>query len=308
MKPIKRALVLSGGGAKGAYEAGAILGLLERRAELGDFGGWDAFLGVSVGAINATWMAQAEDQLAESLRLIKLWENLRQDDVATRSWAGALGLLWNPSLEDTAPLRCTVDELLGQVIHPLAIFAVDLCSGETHAWTGDASREELLEGIMASAAAPILYPPVRRVGPLALPENAGEASPSRVAVYSDGGLADVTPLGAAIAMGAEVIDVVLVESRKLPPWDPEPDRVWNVAPRQLQVMLQTIVEDDLKVCGLYNELARAGVRADKREVVVNLVRPVEPLAVDSAKFVPADSKIAIARGRQDALAFEPFVL
>src|ERR1700685_103622 len=51
----QRALVLSGGGVKGALEAGAIYHLVvERGCDFGEFSG------VSVGALNAVFLAQAQ--------------------------------------------------------------------------------------------------------------------------------------------------------------------------------------------------------------------------------------------------------
>ena len=67
-----RALVLSGGAAKGAYQVGALkylLGELELK--------YDAVCGTSVGAINAAFLAMfehgKEKECIESLE--KLWKN-----------------------------------------------------------------------------------------------------------------------------------------------------------------------------------------------------------------------------------------
>jgi len=57
-----RALVLSGGGAKGAYEAGLIAGLIEEQGEH-----FDIICGTSIGAINAAFIAQDDTQGLQSL-------------------------------------------------------------------------------------------------------------------------------------------------------------------------------------------------------------------------------------------------
>jgi NTE family protein len=75
------AIVLPGGGARGAYEVGAILKLLpalEARAERVSI-----WCGTSVGAINATVLASlahlpADEQAQHALAV---WERLRKDDV-----------------------------------------------------------------------------------------------------------------------------------------------------------------------------------------------------------------------------------
>src|SRR6476661_3351688 len=74
-------LVLAGGGARGAYEAGALSVLLpelERRGERPSL-----FVGTSVGAINATFLAATQQLPAEQAveRLLDLWRNLRKEEV-----------------------------------------------------------------------------------------------------------------------------------------------------------------------------------------------------------------------------------
>ena len=64
--PSQTALVLGGGGAKGAYEIGAI----EALAELGIQAG--SVYGTSIGALNAAMLAQGDLDAA-----VSLWETLR---------------------------------------------------------------------------------------------------------------------------------------------------------------------------------------------------------------------------------------
>jgi NTE family protein len=77
--PDKAALVLSGGGARGAYEAGVVAGLVEvlgLRPE--DAAPFDVFTGTSVGAINASFLAAYADRGDLAIdRLVALWESLR---------------------------------------------------------------------------------------------------------------------------------------------------------------------------------------------------------------------------------------
>ncbi len=56
-------IVLSGGGARGAYEAGVVAGMVEVLARHGaSRAPFDVFTGTSVGAINATWLATHADR------------------------------------------------------------------------------------------------------------------------------------------------------------------------------------------------------------------------------------------------------
>ena len=70
--PSETALVLGGGGAKGAYEIGA----MEALAELGIRAG--SVYGTSVGALNAAMYAQGDLSRAQ-----ELWENIRLSDVVS---------------------------------------------------------------------------------------------------------------------------------------------------------------------------------------------------------------------------------
>lgn len=70
--PSQTALVLGGGGAKGAYEIGAIAALRELGIEAG------SVYGVSIGALNAAMYAQGDMERAEAL-----WASIRLADLVT---------------------------------------------------------------------------------------------------------------------------------------------------------------------------------------------------------------------------------
>ncbi|MEE8580418.1 MAG: patatin-like phospholipase family protein [Myxococcota bacterium] len=90
----KRAIVLSGGGARGAYEAGVLHYLLEefpRRTGLKPQ--FDIVSGTSVGAIHACFLAGAADLVeGRGRRLLKIWEDLRVDEIFRFTAADMIGL------------------------------------------------------------------------------------------------------------------------------------------------------------------------------------------------------------------------
>lgn len=76
------ALVLSGGGARGAYQAGALRGLYEVCKEAGHFNLFRNLVGVSAGAINAAYLATEMDNLDRATEnLCRLWRGLTATDV-----------------------------------------------------------------------------------------------------------------------------------------------------------------------------------------------------------------------------------
>jgi NTE family protein len=82
-RPPRRALVFSGGGARGAYEAGVVRYLLEELPRrLGRPIRFDILCGTSVGAIHACFLAAtAHEDAARGARLVEFWTSMRIEDV-----------------------------------------------------------------------------------------------------------------------------------------------------------------------------------------------------------------------------------
>jgi predicted acylesterase/phospholipase RssA len=83
------ALALSGGGSKGAYEAGVLWGLTHYDDPTKYT--WDVVSGVSAGSINVggvcLWEVGQEKEMTEWLG--DLWENLVDEDIYTK-WTGGI--------------------------------------------------------------------------------------------------------------------------------------------------------------------------------------------------------------------------
>lgn len=226
-------LVLTGGGARGAYQAGALLAACELAAEVGVRRPFPVLAGTSAGAINAAFLAtRADDMLAGARELWRMWATVHASDVyrtdpITLSRVGArwiselsLGGAWRTDgsngLLDTRPLARLLErdlrldklpELIRSgVLHGLAITLVDYCCGASRtffqghdslrAWQKDRRGGEAtqlqVDHVRASAAIPILFPPVP-LGPH---------------YYGDGSLRNYTPISSATHLGAERVLVV----------------------------------------------------------------------------------------------------
>lgn len=118
----KMGLVLSGGGARGAYQAGVLAAVQEISEQSGVPVKYDFLSGVSAGAINASSLASNADNLKVATEsLAKLWSDVSFEKVfSTDSMTmGKIGLQWmselslggmtgttpGKALMDTAPLR-----------------------------------------------------------------------------------------------------------------------------------------------------------------------------------------------------------
>jgi predicted acylesterase/phospholipase RssA len=246
--------------------------------------------GVSVGSINGAGVAMWGLDAGE--KLVELWYGLDNSKVAVDRFLSPISLAWSPSLMKVDPLRELLCELVDVVMMrnsgiDFSCYAVDICTEEMHCWTQRDEKAVLVEGMMASSMAPIVYPPVHMNGQ----------------VFYDAGIRDVAPIQQAIDAGADEIDVLLPESEDIGPWDADPDRVWNTAPRVLQIMVREIIRSDLRDVERCNELVAAGLHKGKRHIKMNLIRPKKPLPLDARDFDPEGIRKLIDMGYADAKAY-----
>jgi len=75
-------IVLSGGGARGAYQAGSLRALYEVCREAGNLSPFETLMGLSAGAVNAAYLAaEAADLDFATESLCRMWKDLRTKDV-----------------------------------------------------------------------------------------------------------------------------------------------------------------------------------------------------------------------------------
>jgi NTE family protein len=279
-----RALVLSGGAVKGAYEAGVISRWMgEDRVD------YDILCGVSVGAINAAFLCQTPlgRPNKASQALLDLWLRVETSKVH-RSWLpfGPLEALWKPSVFNSEPLQAWIrGELDAKAIagsgRKLRVGCVAWDNGEYHCGTDQ--DENIADWVIASASFPVFLCPVQ-IG-------------SRL--WSDGGLRNVTPLGEAIRLGADEVDIVMCSNPDLPiPWDTDAAAVPGFMMRAIELMGDEVIRSDLQVCGLKNDLVE--LKPQYRKVKVRLVQPTVNLVENSLKFEQPDIQRMIRQGYEDA--------
>ena len=189
----RTAIVMSGGGAKGAFELGAVEYLInEHKVDP------DVIVGVSTGTLNAAILAQGKgpDGLREQVAHLKtLWFDLREDDdIYYTRLGGFIGMLFKAdSLYSNKPLWRRIQDnidprLLRDSGRLLRIGVVDLMSGEYSVIDGRDDR--ILEMIRASASIPVFFNPV----------DVGAAR------FVDGGVRNITPLNAAFDALSELAE------------------------------------------------------------------------------------------------------
>ena len=78
----KTALILSGGGARGAYQVGVLKGLAETLKSIGVENPFRILSGASAGAINTAQLAAATENFETAIeKLVYLWSSLTPEQV-----------------------------------------------------------------------------------------------------------------------------------------------------------------------------------------------------------------------------------
>jgi NTE family protein len=225
------AIVLSGGGARGAYEVGVLKYIFsDFPRETGIKPHFDILCGTSVGAIHIAFLASYIRQIEENIRiLISIWEKMKMETYmkvnfsfifevfrgGKRKSSGEDNInMLKRALFDVSNLNLIISKginweminrnVVDGIIHSVCIFATHIASGITRAFIN--SREIISEWkkdpfmdfkqvafrpehVLASAAIPIIFPPVKIDGEW----------------YCDGGVRLNTPLSPAIRLGADKI-------------------------------------------------------------------------------------------------------
>jgi len=183
------ALVLSGGGTRGAAQ----IGMLQVLTEHGFLP--DRIYGSSVGAVNGVGFAG--DPTSDGVeRMTQIWRGMTRDNIYPQ---GRLHGPWrylqqrdavytNTGLRSVIENGFAMDRLEDAVV-PVEVVATSLSDGHEHWFTVGSA----VEAVLASAAVPAVFPPV---------EIDGER-------FIDGGVVDNVPIRRAIESGATRIVVLL---------------------------------------------------------------------------------------------------
>jgi NTE family protein len=237
---IKRAIVLAGGGARGAYEAGVLSYLLEDLPrELGRPIDFDIVCGTSVGAIHAAFLAATADvEEGRGHALKEIWERLRVDEifqfglrdflripkrmigvrrVARRLHEGQrpdrlYGLLDTQPLErlvlDSIPWRGIRRNLRNDRLEAVCIATTQIATG--HAVIFVEQKERALPDWANQDSVrmqPIRLSPMHALASAAIP-MLFPAVRLGSRYYADGGLRLNTPLAPAVRLGANRVLVI----------------------------------------------------------------------------------------------------
>jgi NTE family protein len=225
----KAALILTGGGARAAYQIG-VLKAVREMLPLPEQNPFPILCGTSAGAINAATLAVFADNFDEAVsNLLEGWETMRahrvyrSDPVAIGRtmlrWLAAMTLVSRSSpasLLDNTPLRDTLSRTLDfarvqENIDNGCLYAVSItCSGyssgqsvsfyqggpDVQAWERTqrigAAMPLRVEHLMASSALPLIFPAVK----------------INREYFGDGTMRQIAPISPALHLGADRVMVI----------------------------------------------------------------------------------------------------
>jgi NTE family protein len=290
------ALILAGGAARGAYEVGVVMHILNDVAkDIGRPVPFDILCGTSVGAINAcTLAAHAEKTLERVDILVQQWKGLRLDQVARPSRSEILGLFGSMLGRKRAPpgpdeIRRGglidprgIEDIVRQVISPggirrnieagrvkaLTVSTTDVSSGRTviflqrkeHTppkWSRDPTISVRATQISPEHAL------ASAAVPLLFPAVRIDGD-----FYCDGGLRQNVPLSPARRLGAD--GLIVVNPRYIPAEQPTVDLARErqrdypgplfLFGKALNALLLDRIDADIDRLNRINLILEAGVR------------------------------------------------
>lgn len=265
-------LILTGGGARAAYQVGVLKAIAELMPEDVKPVPFSIICGTSAGAINAATLACQADNFRQAVaKLLTVWDNFhtykvfrtepRIAFVSGLHWLlsllfGGLGRFTPKSVLDNTPLRDLLQEQLRfqdiqywidrGILHAFSITAAAYYSGysvtfyqghdDIQPWKRTRRigipRPITLDHLMASSAIPILFPAVR-IG---------------YDYYGDGSMGQTAPLSPALHLGADRLLVIGVRNER--PDNPNEIRYRLTPPSLGQIsgyILDTLFMDSLSM-------------------------------------------------------------
>ena len=254
---MSRALVISGGGSKGAFAVGVLKRLFATYPGL-DF---DIFVGTSTGSLMCPLVALKEMDMVEAL-----YTSQKTDDIILKKRIG--DSLNDTSIFDGSPLwsqllRNYTDQRYQEIIDSgKKIFLTTVCmqSGEMVVFTNHANpaeprhysvktlinADQFRKAIMASASQPVFMQPVKVN--LHVP---GEPNP--YFQFVDGGVREYAGIQMAIDNGATEIFTILLSPESDEAEKKEYKNLFSILERTISIFTDDVGKNDLIIPKLFNE-------------------------------------------------------
>ena len=314
------AAVLTGGGARGAYQIGVLRALARQFPELRI----PVLVGVSAGAVNATYLANHSGTMSQAVDdLASLWTSLSPEQVfrvdgselvsnslhwiARLSTGGRLEARSTRGLVDTAPLQEVLERTLGAradeplagiadniargTLRALALGTTNYATGQTIVWVQGSDIETWERPKRRSVQEPITIAHLMASAALPLFFPAIQIGSYW---YGDGGLRMTAPLSPALHLGASKILAVSTRYQRTQAEADRPDVIGYPPPAQIlgvmynAIFLDLIDQDVLRLERMNRLLAK--LEPDERDgmrlVDIMVMRPSQDLGRLAREYEP----------------------
>lgn len=249
---MRNALMVSGGGSKGAFAVGAVKYLVGERGL--DF---QVLSGTSTGALVTTMLAADG---ADALPILEQEYTSAGPSSIVEDRDPPASILASSSLYTTRGLQARIQEWITQERYDrlqasgrvLVLATVEMESGRLVYWhTGEGfrpaqgearpitTRGTLMRALLASTCIPVMMPPVTVDG----------------RTYMDGGIREYAPIEATLDAGAtDVYVVMLSPAPEAKPNAAGPfDRILKIGKRSLDLLMEESGENDLRAARTYTD-------------------------------------------------------
>ena len=299
----KRALVISGGGSKGAFAVGVITWMLENLNDQSGTGiSFQLLAGTSTGSLIAPAIAlQSLGEPGIIGELVDLYTNTTTEQVLTIR--GPITILSKDSLYGTAPLESLIREFYTEQRYNMLqasndvqviVTTVNMTTGYTEYFyvgktitssspdkiiTRVGSYEQFVKAVLASASEPVMMPLVE--------------IPGRNGKFTDGGVNEIIPLSVALDFGADELYGISLSTERRLKWAEANPTTPDVLMRLLDVLLDEVVENDIDA-----------IKRAKPGILKALIRPNEDIelkvGLKALSFDPAKMMDSYNFGRDCA--------
>ena len=319
------AVMLTGGGARAAYQVGMLKGLAAAFPDLR----FQIITGVSAGAINAMFIAAQQGSLGErTAQLETVWRELECHHVFRPNWAAllpfrtALKLIFTRmgsrprGLMNAGPLAATLRRVFDTpyrnqpiegvrrnlaegTLKAVSLMTLDYTTGQSVRWVQgrtvdvfegpnrrSAQTEMTVEHVLASAALPFVFPAVR----------------IHDRWYGDGGIRLSAPLSAAVHLGARRIIAMSTGYQRTADEANTPEvggypPAAQIIGQLLNAIFLDVIDEDVVRMGRLNEMIRKLPYEDRggfKPIDLFVLRPSEDigkLAAEYEKYLPWTMKM-----------------
>lgn len=304
----KLGLVMSGGGARAAFQVGVVRAIYEILGKKNNL--FDVISGNSAGAINSTYLAaSAENWDVATHNLTELWTRVKPQNIydLRKRTISDLGFKWvsgtvlgglTPKgssvnhLLDTSPLRAFAEReidfadigknIAKNHLYGVALSTTNYNSGsnvvfyEGHEYIKDWARSDRfsfrtelrVQHMMASSAIPFFFPPIQ-IGH---------------SFYGDGCIRQTTPLSPAIHLGSDKIIAIGVrhphgvdKMRHLAFTPMQQPTMGQIAGVMLNSIFLDSIDADVERLMRINELISEGAHPELKSVPILMIRPSQDL-------------------------------